>query len=166
MRCGVIAQIQDVSMRMSRSEINMRDIYKGNLYNSNKFLSKELQIVNDSNHDCSFQIIDPQIDNLDIKILPLKGLIPKKSYQRIDLIIEPIQTGDFDLQLQWNYNDDYKVNSELYPDLAENIIYNSVDGKKTLTKHEEFHIKGNIKGMAMNYYIKDESRAKKIRVKL
>lgn len=28
------------------------------------------------------------------------------------------------------------------------------------------NLKGTIKGMAMNYYIKDESRAKKIRVKI
>jgi hypothetical protein len=44
----------------------------------------------------------------------LKGIIKKKSKQRIDLIIEPIQTGDFDLQLEWNYFDDFKINPDAY----------------------------------------------------
>lgn len=33
-------------------------------------------------------------------------------------------------------------------------------------KHETFQLIGTIKGMAMNYYIKDESRVKKIRQKI
>lgn len=57
--------------------------------------------------------------------MPLKGIIKKKSNQRIDLIIEPIQTGDFDIKLQWKYYDDFKINSDLYMDLAEQIIYNN-----------------------------------------
>ena len=93
----------------------MRQIYKGNVDNSNKFLSKELRIVNEGNHDCGFQITDPSFDQCDIKIRPLKGIIKKHSFQRIDLLIEPIKTGDFDFPLSWNYFDDFKAHPELYP---------------------------------------------------
>jgi hypothetical protein len=44
---------------MNRASINMREIYKGNVYNSNKFLSKQLMIVNEGNHDCGFEIVRP-----------------------------------------------------------------------------------------------------------
>jgi len=33
-------------------------------------------------------------------------------------------------------------------------------------KNDKLTIKGTTKGMAMNYYLKDEARAKKVRVKL
>ena len=32
----------------------MRQIYKGNIYNSNKFLSKELSIINNSSIETTF----------------------------------------------------------------------------------------------------------------
>ena len=36
----IISEVQDVEMSMNRSLINMKEIYKGNVYNSNKFLSR------------------------------------------------------------------------------------------------------------------------------
>jgi hypothetical protein len=82
------------------------------------------------------------------------------------LIIEPIKTGDFDLKIQWKYYDDFKANPDLYIDLAEQFQFNSVDGGKSMIKQRELQLTGTIKGMAMNYYIKDESRAKKVRQKI
>jgi hypothetical protein len=35
-----------------------------------------------------------------------------------------------------------------------------------MIKEKNLQIYGTIKGMAMNYYIKDESRAKKVKVKI
>ncbi len=40
----VTVYVQEIECEMSRKEINLRQIYKGNMYNSNKFLSKELSI--------------------------------------------------------------------------------------------------------------------------
>ena len=36
-------------MELNKPNIKMKEIYKGNTYNSNKFLSKELQLINDLN---------------------------------------------------------------------------------------------------------------------
>ena len=82
-------------MSMSRAQINMRQIYKGSVYNSNKFLSRQLQLVNDGNHDCGFEIISPEYEQCDIKIQPLKGVVKKDGTQRLDLFLEPIKTGPF-----------------------------------------------------------------------
>lgn len=120
-----MAEVQDVHACMNRTSINMREIYKGNVYNSNKFLSKQLQIVNDGNHACGFEIIPPEFEQCDIKITPLKGIIEKDSFKRIDLLIEPIKTGDFDINIKWKYFDDFKVNPDLYIDVAENVRFNS-----------------------------------------
>ena len=35
-----------------------------------------------------------------------------------------------------------------------------------MVKDNQLHIYGKIKGMAMNYYLKDEAKAKKVKVKL
>lgn len=43
-------------MEMSKTHLNMREIYKGNVYNSNKFLSRELRILNQGHHECAFEI--------------------------------------------------------------------------------------------------------------
>jgi hypothetical protein len=44
--------------------------------------------------------------------------------------------------------------------------FNFAEGSKSLLKKRELQITGTIKGMAMNYYLKDETRAKRIRQKL
>ena len=51
--------------------------------------------MNDGNHDCGFEIVPPEYEQCDIKIQPLKGIVKKNSVQRIDLLLEPIKTGDF-----------------------------------------------------------------------
>lgn len=64
----IVAEIQDVLLALSRPSINLRDIYKGNIYNSNKFLAKELQIVNPGNLPCAFEIDPPPPGHCDIRI--------------------------------------------------------------------------------------------------
>jgi len=54
----------------------------------------------------------------------LKGIIKQNSHQRIDLILEPIKTGNFDMKIKWRYFDDFKVNPDLYLDIGENIRFN------------------------------------------
>jgi hypothetical protein len=49
-----------------------------------------------------------------LKIEPLRGIIKKNSTQRIDLILEPVKTGEFDISIAWKYFDDFKVNPDLY----------------------------------------------------
>lgn len=41
--------------------------------------------------------------------------IPPKEKKRIDLLIEPIKTGEFYQDLHWRYYDDFKMNSNKYP---------------------------------------------------
>lgn len=162
----VVGEVQDVAIELSRQSINLREIYKGNIYNSNKFLSRELQLINQGNHDCAFEITPPAFPQCEIRIEPLRGVLKAKGTQRVDLILEPIQTGDFDLRIQWRFFDDFKANPDLYPDLAEKFHFNAEEGTKTLIKERELQLTGNIKGMAMNYYIKDEARAKRVRQKI
>lgn len=153
-------------MELSRKEINLREIYKGNVYNSNKFLSKELQIMNTGPIDTAFEIVLPHNDECLIKIDPMKGIIKAKSTQRLDLILEPIKTGQFNITIPWNYFDDFKVNAHLYPHLEPIITFNQQDGHKTMIKQDQLLLYGVIKGMEMNYYIKDESRVKRVRQKI
>ena len=70
-----------MEMSLSRNEINMREIYKGNVYNSNKFLSRQLQLVNDGNHDCGFEIEAPNYEQCEIKVQPLRGLVKKMGFK-------------------------------------------------------------------------------------
>lgn len=44
--------------------------------------------------------------------------------------------------------------------------FNEAEGGKYLFKERELQLTGTIKGMAMNYYLKDETRAKRIRQKI
>jgi hypothetical protein len=81
------------------------------------------------------------------------------------LLIEPIKTGDFDINIKWKYFDDFKINPDIYLDMGENVRFNDQDGQKSRIKESSLQIHGTIKGMAMNYYIKDDARAKKIKVK-
>ena len=90
--------------------------------------------MNDGNHDAAFEIVDPCFDQSSITIKPLKGIVKKGSYQRIDLMIEPIKTGDFDFNIQWKYFDDFKINPDLYPELTDQINFNQEDGLKSMTK--------------------------------
>lgn len=71
------------------------------------------------------------------------------------MIIEPIKTGDFDIRIEWQYFDDFKANPDLYMDLTEHHQFNSADGSKSMVKSSSLQITGTIKGMAMNYYLKD-----------
>jgi hypothetical protein len=41
--------------------------------------------------------------------------IPAKQKKRVDLLLEPIKTGDFYEEIRWRYYDDFKVNSKKYP---------------------------------------------------
>ena len=40
-------------------------------------------------------------------------------------------------------------------DLGEQVQFNAAEGGKSLFKDRELQITGTIKGMAMNYYLKD-----------
>jgi hypothetical protein len=64
----IVAEVQDVAAELSRTAINLREIYKGNIYNSNKFLSKELQLVNTGNHDSAFEITPPHFEQCEVRI--------------------------------------------------------------------------------------------------
>ena len=44
--------------------------------------------------------------------------------------------------------------------------FNKEDGLKSMSKEKSLLISGKIRGMAMNYYLKDEARAKKVKVKV
>ena len=67
-KVGVVAEAQDVHAAMSREQINLKDIYKGNLYNSNKILSRELRICNQGHHDCAFEIQPPSFEQCHVRI--------------------------------------------------------------------------------------------------
>lgn len=58
-KINVSAEVQLISPCLSRNNINIKEMYKGNTYNSNKFLSKELSIINDGNISFSYEIISP-----------------------------------------------------------------------------------------------------------
>ena len=133
-RLSVEGEVQDVKMSLNRVLINMREIYKGNVYNSNKFLSKELRLLNDGDHDCGFEIEPPSFDQCDIKITPLKGIVKKHSFQRMDLLMEPIKTGEFDFCIKWKYFDDLKAHPDLYIEQSDNIQFNKEEGGKSLIK--------------------------------
>lgn len=79
--------------------------------------------------------------------------------------MEPIITGEFELNIKWKYFDPFKQSPNLYLEQAESTIFNEADGQKSLFKEKALRIHGTVKGMAMNYYIKDEGRAKKVKVK-
>lgn len=111
--------------------------------------------MNDGNHDCGFEIVPPEYEQCDIKIQPLKGIVKKNSVQRIDLLLEPIKTGIFDFDIRWRYFDDFKLHSDLYIENNDQVWFNKQDGMKSMTKEKSLVITGTIKGMAMNYYLKD-----------
>jgi hypothetical protein len=37
--------------------------------------------------------------------------------KRLDLLIEPIRTGEWEQQLKWKYYDNFKLNPQEYPEL-------------------------------------------------
>ena len=65
----------------------------------------------------------------------MKGIIGAKGKQRIDLMIEPIKTGDFDLKILWKFFDDFKANPDLYLDVGERVQFNEAEGAKHLFKN-------------------------------
>lgn len=87
--------VQEIKCEMSRQDINLRQIYKGNVYNSNKFLSKELSIENKTNIETTFEFEPIDQNVCTVKIEPMKFTIAPKAKKRIDLLIEPIRTGDW-----------------------------------------------------------------------
>lgn len=58
------------------------------------------------------------------------------------------------------------MDPDLYLDIAETTSFNAKDGQKSMIKENNLQIYGTIKGMAMNYYLKDDARAKRVKVKL
>lgn len=64
----------------------------------------------------------------------MHGIVKKKSNTRIDLIVEPIKTGEFEINIKWKYYDDFKMNPEHYPALSERAIFNQIEGHKSLIK--------------------------------
>lgn len=80
--------------------------------------------------------------------------------------MEPVQTGVFDLKIGWRHYDPFKANPDLYPDLTAHTTYDAAAGSRLLIKNGELRVEGSVKGMAMNYYLRDEARARKVRVKV
>ena len=58
------------------------------------------------------------------------------------------------------------MSPDLYPEEGEKIRFNAEDGGKSMVKPRSLNIFGKIRGMDMNYYLKDEARARKVKVKL
>ncbi len=50
-----------------------------------------------------------------VRIEPMRFTIPPKGRKRVDLLIEPVRTGEWEQVLRWKYYDDFKMNSEKYP---------------------------------------------------
>ena len=47
----------------------------------------------------------------------MKFTLPPKGKKRIDLLIDPIKTGDWAQEIKWKYYDDFKMNPSNYPSL-------------------------------------------------
>ena len=62
-------------------------MYKGNIYNSNKLLSKELAIINNGNIAFSYEIISPETDKCNLNMSQLSGVVDAKSKKRLDLTV-------------------------------------------------------------------------------
>lgn len=73
-------------------------------------------------------------------------ILPRQK-KRIDLLLEPIKTGDYCQELQWRFYDDFKINPHKYPLLSGTVQYNSEEGEKTLIKNEKLTLKADIKGV-------------------
>ena len=114
---NVLAEAQTISPEMSRNSIQIKEMYKGNIYNSNKLLSKELAIVNHGNIPCSYEIIAPETDKCNLHMSNLSGVVEAKSKKRLDLTVEPIKTGDFVAKYTINYYD----NIPLYPEDSDEL---------------------------------------------
>ena len=65
--------MQEIQAGISRNNINLKKIYKGNVYNSNKFLSKQLSIENEGNLDLNYEIIAPEVVHCRMNMNPIKG---------------------------------------------------------------------------------------------
>ncbi len=138
----MILQIQEIDCELSRREINMRQIYKGNVYNSNKFMSKELSIINNSSIETTFEFEEINQSTCLIKIEPMKFTLGPKSKRRIDLLIEPVKTGEWAEQIKWKYYDDFKMHQQNYPALH-HISYNhDYDSHSSeFIRHETLNLK-------------------------
>lgn len=58
-----------------------------------------------------------------VRIEPMKFLLRPKEKKRIDLFIEPVRTGEWVQEIKWKYYDDFKMNPQNYPHLA-NLTFN------------------------------------------
>lgn len=54
----------------------------------------------------------------------MKFTLPPKGKKRIDLLIDPIKTGDWQQEIKWKYYDDFKMNPSNYPDVFSFITFN------------------------------------------
>lgn len=68
-------EVRETALQLSQDRINLREIYKGNVYNSNKFLSRQLAIKNIGHVETSFEIVPPEHDSCFVKIDPVKGVL-------------------------------------------------------------------------------------------
>lgn len=53
----------------------------------------------------------------------MKFTLPPKARKRVDLVIEPIRTGELVQEIKWKYYDDFKMNPGNYPELAETVRF-------------------------------------------
>lgn len=54
----------------------------------------------------------------------MKFTLSPKGKKRIDLLIDPIKTGDWVQDLKWKYYDDFKMNPSNYPKLSSSVSFN------------------------------------------
>lgn len=69
--------------------------------------------------------------------------------KRLDLLIEPIRTGEWDQQLKWKYYDNFKLNPQEYPELQKNTCFNlNYDNNSCNFIHSQsLTLKAEIKGI-------------------
>ena len=86
-KVNVCGKVEPINPILSRNSICMKEMYKGNIYNSTRLLSRELSIINKGNLAFSYEIIPPETDKCRLTMKNLKGVVPKKSKKILDLTV-------------------------------------------------------------------------------
>ena len=79
-------------------------------------------------------------------------------------MVEPIKTGDFEVQYEIQIFDNLPLHPE--GDNGNDICEIVPENRKAFVRSDSLKIHADIKGIQISYFIKDESRAKKVRQKI
>ena len=82
------------------------------------------------------------------------------------MLIEPIKTGDFDFNIQWQYFDDFKTNPISIPKYSTASGSTKKTEPKVWSKTTNFKYLGLLKKWPWTTILKTRQRAKKVKVKL